>query len=91
MANEFMRFLISRKELGNMSSIKRLITPADDFSLDQVYSALTDIPAERRFSDKQTGLTDAAVRQFRAAVYALGNGKMTVDEVIEGFGSLPEE
>ena len=91
MANEFMRFLISRKELGNMASLKRLITPVDDFSLDQVYSALADVPAERSFSDKQTGLTDAAVRQFRAAVYALGNGKMTVDEVIEGFGSLSEE
>lgn len=91
MTNEFMRFLISRKELGNMAGLKRLITPVDDFSLDEVYSALAEIPADRSFSDKQTGLKDSAVRQFRAAIYALGNGQMTVDEVIAGYGSLPEE
>ena len=91
MTNEFMRFLISRKELGNMAGLKRLITPVDDFSLDEVYSALAEIPAERSFSDKQTGLTDPAVRQFRAAIYAVGNGEMTVDEAVAGYGSLPEE
>ncbi len=91
MTNEFMRFLISRKELGNMASLKRLITPVDDFSLDEVYSALADVPAERSFSDKQTGLSDPAVRQFRAAAYAVGNGLMTVDEAVTGYGSIPEE
>ena len=91
MANEFMRFLISREELGNMAGSKRLITPVDDFSLDEVYSALAEIPSDRSFSDKQTGLTDPAVRQFRAAIYAVGNGKMTVDEAVAGYGNLPEE
>ncbi|MBQ7613957.1 MAG: carbohydrate ABC transporter substrate-binding protein [Butyrivibrio sp.] len=91
MANEFMRFLISRKELGNMAGLKRLITPVDDFSADELYSALADIPADRRFSDKETGLLDPAVRQFRAAIYAVGNGKMTVDEAIAAYGNIPEE
>ncbi len=91
MANEFMRFLISRKELANMAGLKRLITPVDDFSADEVYSALADIPSDRSFSDKETGLMDPAVRQFRAAVYAVGNGNMTVDEAVAGYGSLPEE
>ena len=91
MANEFMRFLISREELGNMAGLKRLITPTDDFSLDEVYSALAEMPDEKSFSDKQTGLQDAAVRQFRAAIYAIGNGRMTVDEAVSGYGSLPEE
>ncbi|MCR5405026.1 MAG: ABC transporter substrate-binding protein [Butyrivibrio sp.] len=91
MANEFMRFLISKKELGNMAGLKRLITPVDDFSQDELYSALADIPAERSFSDKETGLLDPAVRQFRAAIYAVGNGKMTVDEAIAEYGSIPEE
>ncbi len=91
MANEFMRFLISRKELGNMAGLKRLITPVDDFSADELYSALADIPADRRFSDKETGLLDPAVRQFRAAIYAVRNGKMTVDEAIAAYGNIPEE
>ena len=91
MANEFMRFLISEDELGNMAGLKRLITPVDDFSFDEVYSALADIPDDRSFSDKETGLLDPAVRQFRAAIYAVGNGKMTVDEAITAYGNIPEE
>ncbi len=91
MANEFMRFLISKKELDNMASLKRLITPADDFSSDELYSALADIPADRSFSDKETGLLDPAVRQFRAAIYAVGNGSMTVNEAVASYGNLPEE
>ncbi len=91
MANEFMRFLISNKELGNMASLKRLITPVDDFSADEVYSALSDIPADRSFSDKQTGLMDPAVRQFRAAIFEVGNGRMTVDEAISSYGNIPEQ
>ena len=91
MANEFMRFLISKKELSNMAELKRLIAPVDDFSNDELYSALSEVPADRSFSDKETGLLDPAVRQFRAAIYAVGNGKMTVDEAIASYGSIPEE
>ncbi len=91
MANEFMRFLICKKELGNMAGLKRLITPVDDFSADELYSALSDIPADRCFSDKETGLLDPAVRQFRAAIYAVGNGNMTVDEAVSAYGNIPEE
>ncbi len=91
MANEFMRFLISRKELNNMAGLKRLITPTDDFSSDELYSAIADIPDERSFSDKETGLLDPAVRQFRAAIYAVGNGNMTVDEAVAAYGNIPEE
>ena len=91
MANEFMRFLISKRELGNMAGLKRLIPPVEDFSSDEIYSALAEIPDDRSFSDKETGLMDPAVRQFRAAIYAVGNGDMTVDEAIAGYGNLPEE
>ena len=91
MANEFMRFLISKKELDNMAGLKRLISPVNDFSADELYSALSDIPADRSFSDKETGLLDPAVRQFRAAIYAVGNGEMTVDEAVAAYGSIPEE
>ena len=91
MANEFMRFLISEKELGNMAGLKRLIAPVNDHSTDEIYSALTQIPKDRSFSDKETGLMDPAVKQFRAAIYAVGNGTMTVDEAVAGYGNLPEE
>ncbi|WP_029318988.1 ABC transporter substrate-binding protein [Butyrivibrio sp. AE3004] len=91
MANEFMRFLISKEELGNMAGLKRLITPVDDYSTDELYSALSDIPSDRSFSDKETGLLDPAVRQFRAAIYAVGNGEMTVDEAVSAYGNIPEE
>ncbi len=91
MANEFMRFLICTKELGNMAGLKRLIPPVDDFSADSIYSALDEIPDERSFSDKETGLMDPAVRQFRAAIYAVGNGNMTVDEAVSSYGTIPEE
>ena len=91
MANEFMRFLISKKELSNMAGLKRLITPVDDFSADELYSALADIPSDRSFTDKETGLLDPAVRQFRAAIYAVGNGGMTVDDAVASYGILPEE
>lgn len=86
-----MRFLISKKELGNMAGLKRLIPPVDDFSSDEIYSALADIPADRSFSDKETGLLDPAIRQFRAAIYAVGNGEMTVDEAVAAYGSILEE
>ncbi|MCR5156140.1 MAG: hypothetical protein K6C96_05630 [Butyrivibrio sp.] len=62
-----------------------------DFSADELYSAIADIPDDRSFSDKETGLLDPAVRQFRAAIYAVGNGTMTVDEAIAAYGSIPEE
>ncbi len=91
MANEFMRFLISEKELGNMASLKRLIPPVNDISSDEIFSALDEMPDDRSFSDKETGLMDPAVRQFRAAIYAVGNGKMTVDEAVSSYGSIPEE
>ena len=91
MTNEFMRFLISGKELRNMASLKRLIAPVDDFSSDEMYSALAGIPDKRSFSDKETGLLDPAVRQFRAAIYAVGNSQMTVDEAVAAYGSIPEE
>ena len=91
MANEFMRFLICEKELGNMAGLKRLIAPLDDYSNDEIYSSLSKIPDDRSFSDKETGLMDPAVRQFRAAIYAVGNGDMTVDEAVAAYGSLPEE
>jgi multiple sugar transport system substrate-binding protein len=90
MTNEFIRFLTREKELGNMAAIKRLITPTDDFSLDEVYSSLEGFPEDKSFSYQETGLNDAVNKEFRAAAYKVANGIMTVDEAISAYGSLWE-
>ena len=88
MTNEFIRFLMREKELGNMAAIKRLITPTNDFSLDEVYSSLEGFPEDKAFSYQETGLNDAVNKEFRAAAYKVANGIMTVDEAIGAYGSL---
>ena len=74
-----------------MAGLKHLIPPVDDFSSDELYSSLAQIPDDKSFSDKETGLMDPAVRQFRAAIYAVGNGIMTVDEAVAQYGTIPED
>jgi multiple sugar transport system substrate-binding protein len=90
MTNEFIRFLMREKELGNMAAIKRLITPTNDFSLDEVYSSLEGFPEDRSFNYQETGLSDAVNKEFRAAAYKVANGTMTVDEAVNAYGSLWE-
>lgn len=90
MTNEFIRFLMQEKELGNMAAVKRLITPTNDFSLDEVYASLENFPKERYFTFQETGLSDAVTKEFRAAAYKVANGELTVDEAIAGYGSLWE-
>lgn len=90
MTNEFIRFLMREKELGNMAAIKRLITPTNDFSLDEVYSSLEGFPEDRSFNYQETGLSDGVNKEFRAAAYKVANGTMTVDEAVNAYGSLWE-
>lgn len=91
MTNEFIRFLTREKELGNMAAIKRLITPTNDFSVDEVYSSLEKFPADRYIAYQDTGLNDAVTKEFRAAAYKVANGTMTVDEAVSAYGSLWDE
>ena len=88
MANEFIRFITREEELGNMAAIKRLITPTNDFSLDEVYSSLEGFPQERAFSYRETGLNDAVDKEFRAAAYKVANGMITVEEAVNSYGKL---
>lgn len=91
MTNEFIRFLTSEDQLGLMAQEKRLITPTTDYSLDEVYASLADFPAERTINFSDTEILDPAVKQFRAAAYAVANGTMTVDEAVENYGSIPTD
>lgn len=88
MTNEFIRFITREEELGNMAAIKRLITPTNDFSLDEVYSSLEGFPQERAFSYRETGLNDAVGKEFRAAAYKVANGMITVEEAVNSYGKL---
>ena len=91
MTNEFIRFLTSEKELGNMAAIKRLITPTNDFSVDAVYSSLEGFDQDRTISYQETGISDAVNTEFRIACYKVANGEMTVDEAVAAFGTLSGE
>ena len=88
MALEFMRFLISTKELGNMASVKRLITTAQNLSLDNIYSSLGETRKDRIICSTEANINDNAIKQFRLAAHKVLTGELTVDEAIAGYGSL---
>lgn len=87
MTNEFMRFLITREELNEMASVKRLVTPATDLSFDSVYAPFGQVPADRILSPEVLGITDPLSVQIRHASYQVGTGAVTVEEAIQKFGT----
>ena len=88
MTNEFMRFLISRRELNGMASVKRLVTPTTDLSFDSVYAPFGQVPTERILSPEAIGITDPLAAQIRNASYQVGTGAITVDEAVGQYGSF---
>ena len=88
MANEFMRFLVSRRELNEMASVKRLVTPTKDLSFDAVYAPFGQVPAERILSPEVIGITDPLATQIRNAAYQVGTGAITIDEAVSRYGSF---
>ena len=88
MANEFMRFLITSRELNEMAQNKGLMSPTKDLSFNNMYAAFGIVPESRILSPEEFGLTDDAVIQFRRAVYGVGTGAMTIDEAIGSYGTL---
>ncbi len=88
MTNEFMRFLISNKELNEMASVKRLVTPTADLPLDSVYAPFGKVPAERVISPEVLGILDPLTVQIRVAAFRVGKGEITVDEAVAMYGSF---
>lgn len=88
MTNEFMRFLITNKELNQMASVKRLITPTTDISFDKVYAPLGAADRDHIVSPSALGIEDTIAVQIRIASFAVGNGTMTVDEAVAAYGTL---
>lgn len=83
--NEFMKFLISNKELGNMSKIKRLMTSAKDMSLDNIYASFSEAEA---IYISNLGLNDTADQKIRTAGSKVAQGKMTIEEAIANWYSV---
>ena len=90
MANEFMRFLITSRELNEMAQNKGLVSPTKDLSFNSMYAAFGAVPEDRVLSPEVFGLTDDAVIQLRQAVYRVGTGEMTVDEAVAAYGTLTQ-
>ena len=91
MANEFMRFLITTRELNEMAQNKGLMSPTRDLSFNSMYAAFGDVPESRILSPEEIGLMDDAVIQLRQAVYQVGTGKMSIDDAIAAFGTFTQE
>lgn len=87
MANEFMRFLVSRQELNDIARAKRLITVTPDLAYDGAYAPFSTVDPDRIISTHEVGLADDATIQYRVAAYQVANGEATVDEAIAGFGT----
>ena len=87
-ANEFMRFLITSRELNEMARNKGLMSPTRDLSFNSMYAAFGNIPESRILSPEVFGLTEDATIQVRMAVYGFVTGKLTIDEAVAAYGSL---
>ena len=88
MTNEFMRFLITNKELNAMASVKRLVTSTKDLSFDTVYAPFGQVPSERTISPEVVGIKDPLTAQIRVAAFRVGKGDITVDEAVDMYGSF---
>ena len=88
MANEFMRFLITSRELNEMAQNKGLMSPTKDLSFNSMYAAFGNVPESRILSPEEFGLIDDAVVQLREAVYAVATGAMTIDEAVAAYGTF---
>ena len=87
MANEFMRFLITSRELNEIAQNKGLMSPTKDLSFNSMYAAFGEVPESRIVSPEEFGLTDDAVIQLRQAAFGVGTGAMNIDDAIAGFGT----
>ncbi|MBR3617923.1 MAG: carbohydrate ABC transporter substrate-binding protein [Acholeplasmatales bacterium] len=88
MTNEFMRFLISNKELNMISSTKGLVTPTKKISFDSLYVPFSKIPAKRIISPEVLGIKDPLAGQIKNASFRVGRAELTIEEAIAKYGSI---
>ena len=88
MTNEFMRFLVTKTELNQMASVKRLITPSTDLSFDKVYAPVGNVASDLIISPAALGIEDTLAVQIRLASFQVGTGALTIDEAVANYGKL---
>ena len=88
MANEFMRFLISTRELNEMAGNKGLMSPTKDLSFNSMYAGFGEVPEDRIISPEELGLLDDATKQMRQAVYLVATGEMSIDDAVAAYGTF---
>lgn len=88
MTNEFMRFIISSKELNTMADVKLLLSPAKDNSFDSIYAPFGKIPAERTLNPEGLGVKETLSTQIRIASYKVGKGELSVDDAVSQYGTF---
>ncbi len=88
MTNEFMRFLVNTEQLNAMASVKRLVSPTTNMSLDSVYAPFGKVPSDRIISPEVLGITDPLTVQIRLAAFNVGKGELTIEDAISKYGSL---
>ena len=90
MTNEFMKFLISEKELNAMAAAKGLVSPTKNMPLDSIYAPFSNIPSNRTISPEVIGIKDPLTVQIRIASYKVGRGEISIDEAVQMYGSFKE-
>ncbi len=88
MTNEFMRFLLTTLELNIMACNKRLVSPTKEITFDPFYAPFANIPEERTFSPEMIGISEKLTTQISNAAFKVGRGELSIDQAIEGFGTL---
>lgn len=91
MTNEFMRFLVTKEELNNMASLKRLVTPTKEMTFDPVYAPFNEVPTDRTILPEVLGVKDGLSIQIRVASYKVGRNELTIDKAIEQYGSFEDK
>ena len=91
MTNEFMRFLVTKEELSNMASLKRLVTPTKEMTFDPVYAPFNEVPTDRTILPEVLGVKDGLSIQIRVASYKVGRKQLTIDEAVAQYGSFEDK
>lgn len=88
MTNEFMRFLVSTKQLNELAKKKNLISSTKEIFFDSIYAPFGLVPIERTFSPEGLGFKDAIKVQIRKLAYKVGIGELSAEEAANQYGSF---
>lgn len=88
MTNEFMRFLITNKELNEMASVKGLVTPTKVVSFDSIYAPFGNVNQDYIISPEVLGIKDSLTVQIRVASFKVAKGELSIDEAIAKYGTF---